>query len=304
MKWFAILLGTSCWFATGCAKPRPCAPAGPNCHQYQAPGFDWALIRRIVMVPLANDSSYPHATFEMQETLASRMQCAGRFEVVLAAPSECITRRGSVRVNGRFDETEMLGLADVYNADAILFGTITQYQPYVPPQVGLALRLVRPADGAVFASIDGLWDARDQAVAEQARCYTMLTLNTETSLLGCDLAIDSPSVFRRFACHNAVEALVNPVQYSTINVSPIQTVSGVGLESPGMPAPSSAPPAAPFPPPLPPAPPDPPAPAASPAPDPQAVVPSLPPLPIELRFEPESVQDEHTSGSASDGQAA
>lgn len=235
MRWMPTLL-TACAIATGCATPPPpAAPPPPSCHQFQAQGFDWSVVRRILLVPFENDSSYPHATFEMQESLAAQLQFAGRFEVILAKPGACLACRSAVRENGCFDEAELLDAAESYHADAILFTTITQYQPYTPPRVGLSLRLVRPQDGAVFAAVDGLWDARDCAVAQQARSYAMLVLNTEHSLLACDLAIESPSLFRRFACHNAVEALVNPVPYPP--AGDVQPASGI------QPTPAGPPPA-------------------------------------------------------------
>jgi hypothetical protein len=160
--------------------------------------------------PLENESPYPQAIPEIQEALIEQMQCAGRFEVVPASPYGHVSCHDTVRVNGRFDEAELLALADQYHADAILFGTITQYHPYSPPRVGLSLRLIIPADGALAASMDGIWDARDKSVADEARCYNALALKGGDSVLGCELTLESPALFRRYACRQAVEALVNP----------------------------------------------------------------------------------------------
>lgn len=261
--------------AFGCAKRcAPCAPPPTVCHQYQMRGFDWSGIRRILLVPLGNESIYPHATFEIQEALAARLQCAGRFEVVLARP-DTPACRDAVRASGRFDEAELIALADQHNADAIVFGTITQYQPYAPPRVGLSLRLISPGDGVLIASVDGLWDARDQAVAEQARCYTGLTLDEGQSLLAADLTSGTPSVFRRFACHYAVEALVNPVQYPETTVMPVEGTSPGASVSTAPTTPQSLPNGMPFPPPVPPVPPD----ASGPEPMATPILPALPAVP-------------------------
>lgn len=293
MRTHLLTLSLCCVIAIGCAKPcPPPLPSAPVCHQFHAPGFDWTTVRRILLVPLANDSSYPRATLEFQETLAARLQCAGRFEVVLASPDTQIACRDAVRTNGRFDEAELIELAEDYHADAIAFGTITQYQPYAPPRVGLSLRLVSPRDAAVISSVDGLWDARDKSVTEQARCYTALTLNDDQSLLTCDITSGSPILFRRFACHYAVEALVNPVQYPMMESQPVQTASATGSPNPTSPPqqspqtnPAQSGPTTTFPPPLPPASSEPsPLPAASSeSSPPQPASPlALPALPIDL----------------------
>jgi hypothetical protein len=105
-------------------------------------------------------------------------------------------------------------LAAEYQVDAVLFGTITHYHPYAPPRIGLSLRLISPADAAVIASIDGLWDAREKLVAEQARAFHAHIHHGERSLMGGDLVLESPHLFQRFVSHEAVNALIGPVPSS------------------------------------------------------------------------------------------
>lgn len=312
MKRSLLILGVACSIASGCAKPcPPPAPQMPVCHQFQAPGFNWASIRRILLVPLENESTYPQATFEFQESLAARMQCSGRFEVVLASHETQCACRDTVRANGRFDEHDLLEIADDYNADAILFATITQYQPYTPPRVGLSLRLISPGNAAVIASVDGLWDSRDRSVAQQASSYASQTLNEGPTLAGGSITLESPAVFRRFACHYAVEALVNPVQYPETTFDPIQSASGIGPGAgPGMgpnpgpgpvtnpqgiqPIPQSV---VPFPPPVPPVPME--SFVESPS-EPPGPGPSLPSLSVDLPLEvpDDTVEVPQPSGAA------
>lgn len=282
MKCFPLFFAICCIVASGCAKQcQPCPPPAPVCHRYHAPDIDWLSIRRLLLVPLENESSYPHATFEVQESLAARLQCSGRFEVVLASPESYTACHDSVRINGRFDEVELLYLAERYNADAIVFGTITQYQPYSPPRLGLSLRMISPANAVLIASVDGLWDGRDQAVAEQARYYTGNVLNDNESLMACNLTLDSPVLFRRFACHFAVEALVSPVLAPVMNTGPPQPAPGGNPNAAVQATPPAASTVVSYPPPVPgvsPAPPNP----APPNPAPPNSVPTLPALPIEV----------------------
>ncbi len=261
-----------CWLAAGCApKCVATTPPPPVCHRYQAPGIDWSHIRRILLVPLENDSPYPQGTYDVGESLAARLQLSGRFEIVLAGPDTRIACRDAVRLNGRFDEGELIELAEAYNADAILFGSLTQYQPYTPPRVGLSLRLISPASGSLIASVDGLWDAREGSVADQARAYTAYVLNDGRSLNGCDLALESPAIFRRFACQQAAEALLYPVQLPPAEGTAVQPAGGADSGTPPQPI---APYPAPYLPPPEPAPP-------LPGPDSLSVPPALPGVPFD-----------------------
>lgn len=212
MKRLAFILVFAISIASGCATARPrSVPQMTTCGQFRAPGFDWSVVRRILLVPLANESASPSASTELQEALAARLQYSGRFEVVQPSSNGHITCKETVRIHGRFDEADLLRLASEYQVDAVLFGTITQYHPYAPPRIGLSLRLISPADAAVIASIDGLWDTREKSVAEQARSYHAQMHTGERSLMGGDLVLESPHVFQRFACHEAVKALIGPV---------------------------------------------------------------------------------------------
>ena len=212
MKRLAFSLVFGCLITSCCATAkRPSTPRAPACSQFRMPGFEWSFVRRILLVPLANESASPHAPTELQDALAARLQCSGRFEVVLPASDVRVTCLDTVRTNGRFDEAELLRLAAEYQVDAVLFGTVTQYQPYAPLRIGLSLRLISPSDAAVIASVDGLWDARDKSVAEQARSYHSLVLGSDRALLGDDVVLESPHLFQRFACHEAVTALIGPV---------------------------------------------------------------------------------------------
>lgn len=212
MKRLTLILLFACLIASGCATARPHSVAqAPPCHQFRAPGFDGSFVRRILLVPLANESANPSVPTELQQALAARLQCAGRFEVLLPASNDHITCNETVRTHGQFDEAELLRLAAEYQVDAVLFGAVTQYHPYALPRIGLSLRLISPADAAVIASVDGLWDARDKSVAAQARSYHSHVLNGERSLVGSDIVLESPLLFQRFACHEAVEALIGAV---------------------------------------------------------------------------------------------
>ena len=184
------------------------APCLPTFSRYRAAHFDWNSVRRILLMPLDNESAEPRAADEIRNALAAVLQSTGRFEAVIAPLEARLACSEAVRVGGRFDEAEMLEIAVQHQADAILCGAVTQHRSYAPPRIGLSLRLVSTAEATVIASVDGLWDAGDEAIAEQARCYHDQTATETPSLLGSEIILASPHLYRRFVCHAAVQALV------------------------------------------------------------------------------------------------
>ena len=161
-------------------------------------------------MPLANQTAYPKVADEMQTNLAAELQRAGRFDIVVATREDNGARARDVFARGQFDEVELLRVAREYQAEAVLFGQVTQYHPYNPPRVGLSLLMISPAEGIVIASSDGLWDAREAGTAEQAKQNFKQSLSWPQSVVGADRVLESPDVFQRFVSYQVAQSLVPP----------------------------------------------------------------------------------------------
>jgi|GEM_PF-1473664 len=175
-----------------------------------ANNFDWTSIQRVVLMPMANLSPYPQAGKELLNNLATELQRAGRFEVVVATHDDQCVQSQDVFMSGQFDELEVLRVAREYNADAVVFSQVTQYHPYSRPRVGLSLLMVSPAEGIAIASTSGLWDARETSTANQAIAYFKQTQTFPRSLMLNERVFESPNVYQRFVCEQVANSLSNP----------------------------------------------------------------------------------------------
>lgn len=209
-----LLLGPLLTIPVGCARHRPAPVAMPSepapYQQYVAPNFDWTTVKRVVLMPMANQTAYAQASAEIQRNLAAELQRAGRFDVVVATQEDVGARAREVFAHGSFDELELLRVAREYDAQAVLFGLVTQYHPYAPPRVGLSLIMISPGEGVAIASADGLWDARETVTAHQAQQYVHQKLNWRQSLIGSDRALESPDVYQRFVCQQIATSFNPP----------------------------------------------------------------------------------------------
>ena len=209
----ALLLVLLLVVSPGCAHRRVKTVAMVDPAPYQqfvAPNFDWSTVKRVLVMPLANQTAYARASTELQANLAAELQRAGRFDVVVATQEDAGARAREVFSKGTFDELELLRLAREYDAQAVLFGQVTQYHPYAPPRVGLSLVMISPAEGVAIASADGLWDARELTTARQAHAYLQQKLSWRQGLLGIDRALESPDVYQRFVCQQIATSLNPP----------------------------------------------------------------------------------------------
>jgi hypothetical protein len=178
--------------------------------EYHAPGFNPAAHLRVLLLPLGNETGFPYAADQIRTALAAEVQSLAYFEVVMAPPHSDIDMSQLVHTHGRFHEAALVDLARAFNVDAILLATVTQYSPYSPPRIGLSLQLISPGAAVLLASIDGLWDGRQRAVADQACAYYREGSHHFEGRNDINPVLTSPQLFQRFVCRQAAEALLTP----------------------------------------------------------------------------------------------
>lgn len=231
----------------GCAHDRPTdsmAAVAPF-QQYLDPRVDWSSIQRVVLMPIANQTAYPKVADEMQTNLAAELQRAGRFDIVVATREDPGAKARDIFARGQFDEVELLRVAREYQAQAVLFGQVTNYHPYNPPRIGLSLLMIHPAEGIAIASSEGLWDARETGTAAQAKQLYGQTLSWPQSMLGADRVLESPDVFQRFVSQQVATSLVPVGQ--PVGLPASNDVQNFVMPASGASVPSAAPPVPPVP---------------------------------------------------------
>jgi hypothetical protein len=199
------------------ARPKQ-EPSAPTFSQFHNDNHSWNTVSRVIVLPLLNESPYTRADDEVGRALTAELQQLGRFEVVAGAPDDLARLSAKIHRGGRFNEVDMLEIARATNADIVLHGTITHYSPYPRPRLGLILQAVKPTDGKVVASVDGLWDSTRFDVADRVRAYYRRSpkrpafianhrIEDDDSYSG-DLALDSPHLFQRYVCAEAIQNMV------------------------------------------------------------------------------------------------
>lgn len=236
---FLLAMGSGCAHDHSAGATALTAPF----QQYLDPRTDWSSIQRVVLMPLANQTAYPKIADEMQTNLAAELQRAGRFDIVVATREDPGAKARNLFASGRFDEVELLRVAREYQAQAVLFGQVTQYHPYNPPRVGLSLLMIHPAEGIAIASAEGLWDARETGTAAQAKQLYGQSLSWPQSVLGTERVLESPDVFQRFVSQQVASSLIPPSAPVALPVS--TDTQNFVLPASNTTSPPSVPPAAP-----------------------------------------------------------
>src|SRR5258707_2481138 len=118
---FLAFLGTTV-FLTGC-RHRQLPPEQPFSH-YRAPQFQWENVARVLILPLDNETAFPHVGDEVRNALATEMQRMGLFEVVPAPPEITVVPCRVIRENGRFNEVALVEMARSLRADLSVLDSV------------------------------------------------------------------------------------------------------------------------------------------------------------------------------------
>lgn len=182
----------------------------PACYTvHRLPNLDISPARRVLVMPFANHSRYDGGAVSLQLAVFREMQTIGWWEMVLADTNEDTPSDGeSLARQARFDEGKVLTVAKKYHADLVLFGVITEYHPYLPPRIGLNLYLVAPAEAKTVVAVEGIWDARQRHIADQARAYYRVVVHSPERDHFADMVFMSPRLFEQFVAFQAVRALL------------------------------------------------------------------------------------------------
>ncbi len=218
-------LGVALVLAMGCSSvaKRLTDPSytGPFRSQFNhsSMGFDvLKTISRVAILPTALPEGglgtpQSEAATEVQAGIIAELRQDGPFEAVFYQPPKGRWLQGALELR----TTEALPsqlLQDVQrqtSAEAILFSSLSTYQPYPPLRIGIKLTLVRVHDGAVLWQFDDGFNAGEAATLNDARKYLRESLGIETDPPPA-LSVDSPQRFIRYGVSRAVRLLKRDFQ--------------------------------------------------------------------------------------------
>jgi hypothetical protein len=170
-----------------------------------------AGVRRVVLLPTENETRYLKAGRRIREQLAAELKSTGLFQVI-APPVEAFGHCETHLVaHDGLPEDLLVDMARRFNADGVLISAVTDYHPYSPPRVGVTVHLINTRDARTLVTVDGMWDARDAAVA----AYAQQVSRTLTSASGAEISprmvIDTPAYFELLVARQVAASFAPPL---------------------------------------------------------------------------------------------
>ena len=174
---------------------------------YTAPRRDLVSVRRVAMLPLANESDHPGTEVGLSEELFRAVQACQLFHVWPLDPQDPDAAALPAVGTQPLSLHDLARLRSALGTDAVLAGTVTRWQPYPRMQTGLYLRLVDLRTGEVLWAVDHVWDTTDEHTQRRISRFFRRRMGTGSDPFGWELGTVSPRAFQKFIAHEVAETL-------------------------------------------------------------------------------------------------
>jgi len=163
-------------------------------------------IQRVLLLPFEYAVDREAVIDEITEAFSVELRKIGRFEVVVLEGKAKLLSENKIWDKGSINLSTVLQLRKKYDADAIIFGTITHYRPYEPMLLGIKLGMISTDTGTILWSADGVYDSNENEVAELVKYYFEST-HQKSALYGWKLILLSMRRYSQFVANQITKTL-------------------------------------------------------------------------------------------------
>lgn len=153
----------------GCQPKSVYAPMEGS--YYLNPKGDLSSLGRVALVEFNNSSSYPEIAKDATDAIYVGLQKKQRFGLTVISQDQAIWKRLQSEPDSSYSPEQLLEMRNVLKCDAVLTGTVTQYEPYPHTTMGLRLRLVDMRSGDLLWAVEQVWDSADKNVSQRIKRY-------------------------------------------------------------------------------------------------------------------------------------
>jgi len=174
---------------------------------YTNPQKNIAAIGRVAIVELNNESSYPKVCDNIMESLYQAVQKKQLFGLTRIDKTDPAWRSLQLQVDATYSLEQLSAIRKTLKCNAVLIGTITQYQPYPRLTLGLRLRMLDLTDGQLIWALEQTWDTSDKTTEKRIKDYFNTQIRSGYEPLRQELVIISSLNFIKFVAYEVAQTL-------------------------------------------------------------------------------------------------
>ncbi len=170
--------------------------------------YDYHNVQRVLLVPFTIESGRDKVMDEVTDAFMIELQKKSTFEAVKPQGfQDMMSQQKDVWSRGLIRPETIIEAKSRYNVDAIIIGTITQYQPYEPPVLGIKIAMFSAVSGNIMWSTDAIFDSSEASVIQLLKAYYKKVYQRKQSLYDWKIILLSMKRYARFVAHHMVDTL-------------------------------------------------------------------------------------------------
>ncbi len=170
--------------------------------------YNNASLQRVLLLPLTIESKRDKVTDEVTEAFSIELQRSAKFDIVEAQEfQDILSQQKDIWNRGLIRAETIVEAKKRYKVDAIIFGKITQYQPYEPPILGIKIGMFSAQSGNIMWSADAIFDSSQASVIKLLKSYHKEKYQRKQSLYDWNLIMLSMKRYAQFVAYHIIETL-------------------------------------------------------------------------------------------------
>jgi len=168
---------------------------------------DLSAVGRVAIVELGNNSSFPEISADITQALFLALQKKQLFGLTLIRQDDPTWRGLQLELEAAYNLEQLLAIRKTLKCDAVLLGTVTEYEPYPHLAVGLRMKLLDLKDGQLLWALEQVWDSADKKIESRIKDYFRSQIRSDSSSFREQLMVISSLKFIRFVAFEVAETL-------------------------------------------------------------------------------------------------
>ncbi|MGR3301204.1 MAG: CsgG/HfaB family protein [Candidatus Scalindua sp.] len=170
--------------------------------------YDNASLQRVLLLPFTIESNRDKVVKDVTEAFSIELQKSAKFDIIEAQEfQDILSQQKDIWTRGLIRAETIVEAKKRYKVDAIIFGTITQYQPYEPPILGIKIGMFSTKSGNIMWSADAIFDSSQASVIKLLKSYHKKQYQRKQSLYEWNLIMLSMKRYAQFAAFHIIATL-------------------------------------------------------------------------------------------------
>ena len=176
-------------------------------HFYVNRYADMVTTNRVTIFEFDSDTTNPKYSANLTLAVTEALRKRHIFAISTLYHADPAWRNLNLSDTSSYSLQELATIRKQLKADAIIFGSITQYQPFPHLTAAIRLRMVDLRDGKLIWAIEQVWDSTDKRLEERMKVFFDHEMRSGYRPLDWRLILTSPRAFDKFVAFEIARTL-------------------------------------------------------------------------------------------------